>query len=82
MPLVAGDPDSVKRGAVAAWGFDYYDHGKQAGELAAKVLSGTPISDIPVVFAQDLQLSVNEKAAAAQGVTIPADLVSQAVNKY
>jgi putative tryptophan/tyrosine transport system substrate-binding protein len=82
MPLVAGDPDSVKRGAVAAWGFDYYDHGKQAGELAAKVLSGTPISDIPVAFAQNLQLSINEKAAAAQGVTIPQDLIDQAVNKY
>ncbi len=47
MPLVAGDPDSVKRGAVAAYGFDYYDLGKQTGAMAAKVLSGTPISDIP-----------------------------------
>jgi putative ABC transport system substrate-binding protein len=82
MPLVAGDPDSVKRGAVAAYGFDYYDLGKQTGDMAAKVLSGTPISDIPVEFAKNLQLSVNEKAAAAQGVTIPQDLIDQAVNKY
>ncbi len=82
MPLVAGDPDSVKRGAVAAYGFDYYDLGKQTGAMAAKVLSGTPISDIPVEFAKNLQLSVNEKAAAAQGVTLPQDLIDQAVNKY
>ena len=82
MPLVAGDPDSVKRGAVAAYGFDYYDLGKQTGAMAAKVLSGTPISDIPVEFAQNLQLSVNEKAAAAQGVTLPQDLIDKAVNKY
>ena len=27
-------------------------------------------------------VSVNEKAAKAQGVTIPADLLSQAVNKF
>ena len=82
MPLVAGDPDSVKRGAVAAYGFDYYDLGKQTGAMAVKVLSGTPISDIPVEFAKNLQLSVNEKAAAAQGVTLPQDLIDQAVNKY
>jgi len=82
MPLVAGDPDSVKRGAVAAYGFDYYDLGKQTGAMAAEVLSGTPISSIPVEFAENLQLSVNEKAAAAQGVTLPQDLIDQAVNKY
>lgn len=82
MPLVAGDPDSVKRGAVAAYGFDYYDLGKQTGDMAAKVLAGTPISQIPVEFAKNLQLSINETAAAAQGVTIPQDLVDQAVNKY
>jgi putative tryptophan/tyrosine transport system substrate-binding protein len=82
IPLVAGDPDSVKRGAVAAYGFDYYDLGKQTGAMAAKILGGTPVADIPVEFAKDLQLSVNEKAAAAQGVTIPQDLIDQAVNKY
>jgi putative tryptophan/tyrosine transport system substrate-binding protein len=86
MPLLAGDPDSVKRGAVASYGFDYYDLGKQTGAMAAKVLSGTPVAQLPVVFMQDLpenlQLSINEKAAAAQGVTIPQDLVDKAANKY
>jgi putative ABC transport system substrate-binding protein len=86
MPLVAGDPDSVKRGAVAAYGFDYYDLGKQTGAMAAKVLSGTPIAQLPVVFMQNLpqnlQLSINEKAAAAQGVTIPADLTAKAANTF
>jgi putative ABC transport system substrate-binding protein len=82
IPLVAGDPDSVKRGAVAAYGFDYYDLGTQTGAMAAQVLSGTPIADIPVEFAANLQLSVNEEAAAAQGVTLPQDLIDQAVNKY
>ena len=82
IPLVAGDPDSVKRGAVACYGFDYYDLGKQTGAMAAMILGGTPIADIPVQFAENLQLSVNEKAAAAQDVTIPEDLMAEAVNKY
>jgi putative ABC transport system substrate-binding protein len=82
IPLLAGDTDSVKRGAAAGYGFDYADLGKQAGYQAALILGGTPIKDIPVEYAKNLQLSINEKAAAAQGVTIPADLVTQAVNKF
>jgi len=82
IPLFAGDTDSVKRGAAAGYGFDYKDLGKQAGYQAALILGGTPIKDIPVEYAKNLQLSINEKAAQAQGVTIPADLVSKAVNKF
>jgi putative ABC transport system substrate-binding protein len=82
IPVIAGDTDSVKRGAVAAYAFDYEDLGKQAGYQAAAILSGTPIKDIPVEYAESLQLSVNEKAAAAMGVTLPADLVGEAQNKF
>jgi ABC-type uncharacterized transport system, periplasmic component len=82
LPLIAGDTDSVKRGAVAAYSFDYKDLGTQAGDMAAAILSGTPIKDIPVQYAKNLQLSVNQKAAAAMGVTIPADIVAKAANKF
>ena len=82
IPLFAGDTDSVKRGAVAAYAFDYADLGKQAGYMAAKILSGTPIKDIPVEYATNLQLSVNEKAAQAQGVTIPAAVAAKASNTF
>jgi len=86
IPLLAGDPASVERGAAAGYGPNYEELGKQAGYQAALILGGTPIKDIPVIYAKDLpgneQLSINEKAAKAQGVTIPADLVAKAVNKY
>jgi putative ABC transport system substrate-binding protein len=82
IPLIAGDIDSVKRGAVAAYAFDYYDHGVQAGQMAVKVLEGTPISQIPVEYAQNLQLAVNTAAAQAMGVTIPDDLMAQAQTKF
>jgi putative tryptophan/tyrosine transport system substrate-binding protein len=82
IPLLVGDTDSVKRGAAAGYGFDYKDLGKQAGDQAALILSGTPIKDVPVEYAKNLQLSINEKAAAAQGVTIPQSLIDQAVNKF
>jgi putative ABC transport system substrate-binding protein len=78
IPLIAGDIDSVKGGAVAAYAFDYHDHGVQAGEMAAKVLQGTPIADIPVEYAQNLQLAINVEAAEAMGVTIPDALKTEA----
>lgn len=82
IPLIAGDIDSVERGAIAAYAFDYYDHGYQAGQMAVKVLQGTPISEIPVEYAQDLKLAINEAAAEAMGVTIPDDLLSKADEKF
>jgi putative tryptophan/tyrosine transport system substrate-binding protein len=82
IPLIAGDTDSVKGGAAAAYAFDYKDLGIQSGEMAAEILSGTPIRDIPVEYAKKLQLSINEKAAAAQGITIPADVKAKAVNTF
>ncbi|MCL5735950.1 MAG: ABC transporter substrate-binding protein [Actinobacteria bacterium] len=78
IPLIAGDIDSVKRGAVAAYAFDYKDHGKQAGKIAVQILQGTPISKIPVQYAENLQLAVNLPAAQAMGVTIPDDLKAKA----
>ncbi|MGV1005609.1 MAG: ABC transporter substrate-binding protein [Candidatus Nanopelagicales bacterium] len=47
IPLIAGDTDSVKRGAVAAYSFDYKDLGVQAGHMAADILAGKAISGIP-----------------------------------
>jgi putative ABC transport system substrate-binding protein len=82
IPLIAGDIDSVKRGAVAAYAFDYYDHGVQAGKMAAKVLAGTAIPQIPVEFAENLQLAINAGAATAMGVTIPEDLKSKAKTTF
>ncbi len=82
IPLFAGDTDSVKRGAVAAYAFDYRDLGVQSGHMAADILGGTQIADIPVQYAENLQLSINPDAAEAMGVSLPDDLVSEAVNTF
>ena len=82
IPLIAGDTDSVKRGAVAAYAFDYM-RPRHAGRLsAAAILSGTPISDIPVEYAQNLQFAINPTAAEAMGVTIPEALMDKADNTF
>jgi putative ABC transport system substrate-binding protein len=82
IPLLAGDTDSVERGAIAAYAFDYKDLGVQAGAMAADILAGKAISDIPVQYAETLQLSINPGAAEATGITLPDDLVAEATNTF
>lgn len=82
IPLISGDTDSVERGAAAAYAFDYKDLGMQAGYMAAEILGGTAVSEIPVQFAEKLQLSVNPASAKEMGVTLPDDLLSKADNTF
>lgn len=81
IPVVSADADSVARGAVITKGIDYYEHGKQAGEMALKVLQeDADPAETPVGFApeDDLQYVVNEEAAKASGVTIPEEILADA----
>ena len=78
IPLLAGDTDSVRRGAAIGYAFDYEDLGRRAGHQAAAILTGTPVKEIPVEFSRDLKLSVNQRAAEKQGLIIPADVLAEA----
>ncbi len=71
LPIFAGDVDSVKRGAVAAMGFDYYKHGVQTGAMAAKILKGQNPATTSVEMQEKLLLHINKTYAAKMGVTIP-----------
>jgi putative tryptophan/tyrosine transport system substrate-binding protein len=71
IPLFVGELDSMKKGAVAASGFSYFDLGYQSGLMAADILSGTKkASEIPVELPNSLKLVINKKAAEAQGLTV------------
>ncbi|MFC3883655.1 ABC transporter substrate-binding protein [Bacillus songklensis] len=79
IPLYVGELDSVKRGGFAAYGFDYYDIGYQAGEMAASILTGEKKpSDIPVQYPDKLKLLINKKAASDMGVELLKEWDSEA----
>lgn len=82
LPIFAADVDSVKRGAVAAMGFDYYKHGYQTGALAEKILGGMAPEDIPVEFQKDLQLHINANYSKQMGLTPPEALLKKATQVY
>ncbi|ARU03351.1 ABC transporter substrate-binding protein [Comamonas serinivorans] len=70
IPLVASDPDSVKRGAVAALGMNYYDMGRQAGKIVNRILKGEKVGAIASEVGNKTTLVLNETAAGQQGVTL------------
>ncbi|MDQ1145509.1 putative ABC transport system substrate-binding protein [Bacillus sp. SORGH_AS 510] len=74
IPLFVGELDSMKKGAVAASGFSYYDLGYQSGLMAADILSGKKkASEIPVQLPKSLKLVINKSAAEAQGLKVKED---------
>lgn len=68
-PIVAASIEQVEAGGLATYGIDYESLGKQTGLMAAKILDGdaTP-STMPVEFANELKLVVNEDMAEALGI--------------
>ena len=74
IPLFVGELDSMKKGAVAASGFSYFDLGYQSGLMAAEILSGKKKpSEIPVALPSSLKLVINKSAAEAQGLKVKDD---------
>ncbi|MFJ8234801.1 ABC transporter substrate-binding protein [Ureibacillus sp. NPDC094379] len=71
LPVMVGELDSVKRGGLGAYGFEYYDIGYEAGQMAVKILKGeaTP-SEIPAAYPANLKLLINKATADTLGLEI------------
>ena len=78
LPVVAGDTDSVKQGAVAALGFNYYDVGRQTGKIVVQILNGAKPGDIAVQGVDKMELFVNPSAAEKMGITLDKSLIAEA----
>jgi len=74
IPLFVGDTGSVPRGAIAAYGLDYFKVGYTAGKKAALILKGEKPGDVPAGLAAGYSLWINEQHAKIQGLKLPAKL--------
>lgn len=79
LPVYAGDNDSVAKGAIASLSFNYYDVGRQTGQMVIKVLKGEEIGEIAVESPTKLELHVNPRSAQAMEVKIPESVQASAV---
>ncbi len=79
IPVIAGEGDSVQRGAIATYGIDYTKLGYQTGQMAVRILTeDADPATMPVESQSDVQLILNEGAASRMGVTLSPELLGQA----
>ena len=68
----------VERGALASYGPDAYESGRQAARLVDKILKGANPAEIPVEVNSKLELVINLKVAKALGLTIAPEVLYRA----
>lgn len=83
IPIIAGEENSVVRGALGTIGINYYRLGRQTGEMALRILKGElKPEDMPIESQKDYRLVINIDAAEAMGVEIPEDILNSADEIY
>jgi len=70
IPLFSVHTNHVESGALAAIGWDFWQAGYDAGQVAARVLRGENPADIPFQSVAKEKLYVNAEAARLFGITI------------
>ncbi|WP_019121285.1 ABC transporter substrate-binding protein [Brevibacillus massiliensis] len=79
IPVIAGEENTVKSGAITTYGIDYGKLGEQTADMADKIFKGqAKPADMPVEKQADMKLIINKKAAERMGVTLPQSLLDRA----
>jgi putative ABC transport system substrate-binding protein len=75
IPVLCSDVDTISLGVLAVIGPDQYKLGEHAGEMVVNIVHDKiPISDLPVMFASDIQYIVNKNTADKLQVAIPSGI--------
>jgi putative ABC transport system substrate-binding protein len=78
LPLFGGALFSTSLGACAALGWDFFDMGYKAGEMAIRIKNGESPAGIPIQYMNKVELHLNLNAAAKQGVEFSEEVLKQA----
>ncbi len=77
-PVFGSEEEQVINGCLASAGIDYIELGKKAGVMAAKILRGENIKNIPYETMEKSKITVNTSVAEQLGITISEDVLSTA----
>ena len=81
IPVYGSEIEQVKKGCVASIGIDYYELGRQTGQMAAKVLKGeATCEEMPYETISEYGLYVNYTALTEMGLTLPEDYAARAID--
>ncbi len=78
LPFIGISTSWVKAGALWALMFDNEDIGRQSADLARRLLSGTPVSDLQTTTPERIHLAINLRTADIIGIEIPKKIREQA----
>jgi putative ABC transport system substrate-binding protein len=78
LPAVYQSLFFVQAGGLMAWAPDQREQYRMGARYADRILKGTKPGDIPVRHPEPYLLQLNKTAAAALGLTLPADLLAEA----
>jgi putative ABC transport system substrate-binding protein len=78
VPLFGGSPLFTRLGACAALGWDFFEMGYMAGEIACRIKAGEVPGQIPVQTMSRVRLHLNLVAAKKQGVEFSSQVVERA----
>lgn len=80
IPVIAGDESIMRRGASAAMAMNDYEFGVQTAEMVAGILDGKSPSEITPKIGGELKMFASPTFAQNQGITIPEDVLKEAIN--
>lgn len=81
IPVFAAESDSVERGTIGTFGLNYYEHGRQTGEMVLSIVTGqAELANTPTQTAatEALEYTFNLDAAEQMGVEIPQNMLDDA----
>ena len=78
IPTIFSTTFFAERGALASYGPDNYETGRQAARLVDKILKGANSADIPVETNPKIEFVINLKTAKALGLTFAPEVLFQA----
>jgi putative ABC transport system substrate-binding protein len=79
IPVFVNDSAWVERGAVVGMGPNFYEVGRAAARMIARILQGADPAEMEIQQLDVQRMIVNLDAAQRQGITLPQELIEQAV---
>ncbi|NJP40072.1 ABC transporter substrate-binding protein [Oscillospiraceae bacterium HV4-5-C5C] len=78
LPVIAGEENMMKAGALATVSLDYYKLGQQTADMAYDILvNGKDPATMPIEYQSDPVLAINQDFADAIGLTIPDSILAE-----
>jgi putative ABC transport system substrate-binding protein len=70
IPIITFSKKYLDLGALVSMEVNPFELGRQTGQAAASILSGTPVKNVPELDAENFEIGINKKIASKMGLRI------------